>query len=43
MTSEQRADLPENEEETAADRLIVDPPTPTQASSSCVRSRRSLA
>ena len=29
MTSEQHADLPENEEETAADRLIVESPTPT--------------
>jgi uncharacterized membrane protein len=29
MTSEQRADLPEDEEVTAADRLIVEAPTPT--------------
>jgi len=29
MTSEQHADLPENEDETAADRLIVESPTPT--------------
>jgi uncharacterized membrane protein len=29
MTSEQRAELPEDEEVTAADRLIVEAPTPT--------------
>ena len=29
MTAQQRADLPEDEEVTAADRLIVEAPTPT--------------
>ena len=29
MTPEQRAELPEDEEVTAADRLIIDSPTPT--------------